>query len=87
MSLSDRLEAIMPNVTPLSVLLFLQAVILGISQLDSLSDELSQVLVIAIIVVNAALATFFQFTAPGKALFARLLIKNSPSRVLLESWR
>lgn len=65
----------MPNVTPFTVLLFIQAVLLGISQLQFVTPIVSQVIVIALIVVDAALAIFFQ-TSAGKAVAARYLIKK-----------
>jgi hypothetical protein len=65
----------MPNVTPLSVLLFVQAVLLALTQLQSTSPQVSQIIAIVLIVVNAALAVFFQ-TSPGKTTFARMTIKK-----------
>lgn len=65
----------MPNVTPLTILLFVQAVLLGISQLDFVTPDVSKIIIIALLVINAALAIFFQ-TSAGKVTAARLLIKK-----------
>lgn len=65
----------MPNITPLSVFLFLQMVLMGISKLDALTATVSLVITIALIIIDAAILVFFN-TAPGKVVAQRLMVKK-----------
>lgn len=63
-----------PNVNVYTIVLFVHAVLLAVSQIESLPAPWPQVLVVALAVVDAALAVFFR-TTPGKAAARRVLMK------------
>lgn len=64
-----------PNVNAYTLVLFVQSVLLGISQLDFVTPVWSRIIVIGLIVVNAALLFLFR-TPSGKRLLKRTTVKG-----------
>ena len=67
------------NVTPFAVSLMVQSVLLGISQLDFIGVTVGRVIVVALIVVNAALLFLFKNTSSKEALNNRLIAPLPPT--------
>lgn len=65
----------MPDLTPINWFLFAQMVLLAVSKLPQLSSDLSTIVTVLLILVDAALLVFFR-TQAGKAFAARHLVKK-----------